>query len=50
MKLNSFQGDLYIWGNLKLLPFTFPFPVTVGSGRVGFLFYSVTRVNSAPEA
>lgn len=21
MKLNSFQGDLYIWGNLKLLPF-----------------------------
>ena len=25
-------------------------PVTVGSGRVGFLFYSVTRVNSAPQA
>ena len=20
MKLNSFQGDLYTWGNLKLLP------------------------------
>ena len=39
MKLNSFQGDLYIWGKLKLLPFL-----------VVWAFYSVTRVNSAPEA
>ncbi len=39
MKLNSFQGDLYIWGNLMLLLFLGVWP-----------FYSVTRVNSAPEA
>lgn len=39
MKLNSFQGDLYIWGNLKLLP-------SLGV----WAFYSVIRVNSDPEA
>ena len=40
MKLNSFQGDLYIWGNLKLLPFTFPFgrgPLVLGVWALYFI-------------
>ena len=39
MKLNSFQGDLYIWGNLKASALYLSLrPVTVGSGRVAFYF------------